>query len=181
MVDRIISVKKKLDSAIDDLCKISWMFSTRPGKDFTRVRKLPFRKVVSFMLAMEGGSLTNEMLKHFGCSATIASSSAFIQQRAKIDANALVSLFDLFVSKTDSPKLYRGLRLIAADGSRIQTPTNPNHPDSYFPGSNGQSPYNLFHLDAMYDLLQLTYLDASLCGARKVNECGTLCSMVYRI
>ena len=180
MVDRIISVKKKLDSAIDDLCKISWMFSTRPGKDFTRVRKLPFRKVVSFMLAMEGGSLKNEMLKYFGCSATIASSSAFIQQRAKIDANALVSLFDLFVSKTDSPKLYKGHRLIAADGSRIQTPTNPNHPDSYFPGSNGQSPYNLFHLDAMYDLLQHTYLDASLCGTRATNECGTLCAMVDR-
>lgn len=180
MVDRIINVKNKLDSAIDDLCKISWMFSTRPGKDFTRARKLPFRKVVSFMLAMEGGSLTNEMLKHFGCSATIASSSAFIQQRAKIDANALVSLFDLFVSKTDSPKLYKGLRLIAADGSHIQTPTNPNHPDSYFPGSNGQSPYSLFHLDAMYDLLQHTYLDASLCGTRAANECGTLCSMVDR-
>ena len=180
MVDRIINVKNKLDSAIDDLCKISWMFSTRPGKDFTRARKLPFRKVVSFMLAMEGGSLTNEMLKHFGCSATTASSSAFIQQRAKIDANALVSLFDLFVSKTDSPKLYKGLRLIAADGSHIQTPTNPNHPDSYFPGSNGQSPYSLFHLDAMYDLLQHTYLDASLCGTRAANERGTLCSMVDR-
>ena len=137
MLDRIINVKEKLDSAIDDLCKIFWMFSTRPVKDFTRVRKLPFRKVVSFMLAMEGGSLTNEMLKHFGCSATIASSSTFIQQRAKIDANELVSLFDLFVSKTDSPKLYKGFRLIAADGSRIQTPTNPNHPDSYFSGCNG--------------------------------------------
>lgn len=119
-------------------------------------------------------------VKHFGCSATTASSSAFIQQRAKIDANAFVSLFDLFVSKTDSPKLYKGLRLIAADGSHIQTPTNPNHPDSYFPGSNGQSPYSLFHLDAMYDLLQHTYLDASLCGTRAANERGTLCSMVDR-
>jgi len=169
-----------LRKTLDDLCNVSWMFCNRPGKDFTRDRKLPFRKVVSFMLAMEGGSLTNEMLKHFGCSATTASSSAFIQQRAKIDANALVSLFDLFVSKTDSPKLYKGLRLIAADGSHIQISTNPNHQDSYFPGTNGQAPYNLLHLDAMYDLLQLTYLDASLCGARTANECGTLCSMVDR-
>ena len=180
MIDRITNVKKALDRALDDLCRVSWMFSNRPGKDFSRNRKLPFRKVISFMLAMEGGSLTNEMLKHFGCSATTASSSAFIQQRSKIDANALVSLFDLFVSKTDSPKLYKGLRLIAADGSKIQIPTNPNHRDSYFPGTNGQAPYNLLHLDAMYDLLQSTYLDASLCGARMENECGTLCSMVDR-
>ena len=180
MTDRITNVKKKLDRALDDLCKVSWMFSNRPGKDFTRNRKLPFRKVISFMLAMEGGSLTNEMLKYFGCSSTTASSSAFIQQRAKIDPNALVSLFDLFVSKTETPQLYKGLRLIAADGSHIQISTNPNHRDSYFSGTNGQAPYNLLHLDAMYDLLQLTYLDASLCGARKVNECGTLCSMVDR-
>ena len=180
MTNRIANVKKELDSALDDLCKISWMFSTRPGKDFTRARKLPFRKVVSFMLAMEGGSLTNEMLKHFGCSATTASPSAFIQQRAKIDTNALVSLFDLFVSKTDSPKLYKGLRLIAADGSHIQIPTDPNHLDSFFPGSNGQSPYNLLHLDAMYDLFQHTYLDANLCGTKVANERRTLCSMVDR-
>ena len=180
MVDRIANVKEKLDSSIEDLCKVSGMFSKRPGKDFTRSRKLPFRKVISFMLAMEGGSLTNEMLKHFGCSINTASTSAFIQQRAKIDTNALVSLFDLFVSKTDSPKLYKGLRLIAADGSHIQIPTNPNHPASYFPGSNGQAPYNLFHLNAMYDLLQHTYLDASLCGAREAHERGTLCSMIDR-
>jgi len=180
MTNRIANVKKELDSALDDLCKISWMFSTRPGKDFTRARKLPFRKVVSFMLAMEGGSLTNEMLKHFGCSATTASPSAFIQQRAKIDTNALASLFDLFVSKTDSPKLYKGLRLIAADGSHIQIPTDPNHLDSFFPGSNGQSPYNLLHLDAMYDLFQHTYLDANLCGTKVANERRTLCSMVDR-
>ena len=42
MTDRITNVKKKLDRALDDLCKVSWMFSNRPGKDFTRNRKLPF-------------------------------------------------------------------------------------------------------------------------------------------
>ena len=89
-------------------------------------------------------------------------------------------LFSLFVKKTDSPKLYKGLRLIAADGSDIQIPTNSNHLDSYFPGVNGQSSYNMLHLDAMYDLLRYTYIDASLVGQRKVNERNTLCSMVDR-
>lgn len=180
MIDRITTIKKKLDDAINQLCEVSWMFSERPGKDFTRSRKLPFRKVISFLLSMEGGSLTNEMLKHFGCSADIASSSAFVQQRGKINAATFPSLFDLFVSKTDSPKLYKGLRLIAADGSDIQIPTNSCHADSFFPGRNGQASYNLLHLDAMYDLLQRTYLDADLCGEKVMNERGTLCTMVDR-
>lgn len=180
MLDQLTVTKNKLAHAIDQLCEVSWMFSERPGKDFTRSRKLPFRKMISFILAMEGRSLTNEMLEYFGCSADIASSSAFVQQRSKINAAAFSSLFDLFVKMSDTPKLYKGLRLIAADGSDIHIPTNPTHAESYFPGSNGQSPYNLLHLDAMYDLLKHTYLDADLCGAKAANERKAMRTMVDR-
>lgn len=180
MTDNISIIKRKLDDAITQLCEVSWMFTKCPDRDFTRIRKLPFRNVVSFLLAMEGGTLETEMLRYFGCSADIASSSAFVQQRAKIYPDAFHSLFDLFVKKTDSNKLYKGLRLIAADGSDIQIPTNPSDPDSYFPASNERSAYNLLHLDAMYDLLQQTYTDASLVGDHKANERKILCSMVDR-
>ena len=180
MLDKLTVTKNKLTHAIDQLCENAWMFSVHPGRDFTRSRKLPFRKMISLMLAMEGRSLTNEMLAYFGCSADIASSSAFVQQRSKINTAAFSSLFDLFVKMSDSPKNYKGLRLIAADGSDIHIPTNPTHTESYFLGSNGQSPYNLLHLDAMYDLLQRTYLDADLCGAKAADERKTMCSMVDR-
>jgi len=180
MTTTITSVKEKLNASISQLSEVSWMFSKKPGVFFSRDRKLPFSKVISFLLSMEGGSLTSELLKYFGCSADIASSSAFVQQRSKIDDEAFPMLFKLFVKKTDTPKLYKGLRIFAADGSDIQIPTNPNHPDSYFPGVNGQTAYNMLHLDAMYDLLRHTYIDASLIGQRKVNERNTLCSMVDR-
>jgi len=180
MTTTITSVKEKLNASISQLSEVSWMFSKKPGVFFSRDRKLPFSKVISFLLSMEGGSLTSELLKYFGCSADIASSSAFVQQRSKIDDEAFPMLFKLFVKKTDTPKLYKGLRIFAADGSDIQIPTNPNHPDSYFPGVNGQTAYNMLHLDAMYDLLRHTYVDASLVGQRKVNERNTLCSMVDR-
>ena len=180
MINKISTVKHKLDAAISQLCDVSWMFTKHPGRDFTRNRKLPFREIISLLLSMEAGTLTTEMLKHFGCSADMPSASAFIQQRGKINADALVSLFDLFVQKTDGNKLYKGFHLIAADGSEIQIPTNPDEPDSYYPGSNGQSPYNLLHLTAMYDLLQHTYTDASLFGKRSANERAILCSMVDR-
>ena len=180
MKTTIMSVKQKLDAAISQLSEVSWMFSKKPGVYFSRDRKLSFSTVISCLLSMEGGTLTSELLKYFGCSADIASSSAFVQQRSKISEEAFPVLFSLFVKKTDSPKLYKGLRLIAADGSDIQIPTNPNHPDSYFMGANGQASYNMLHLDAMYDLLRHTYIDASLVGQRKVNERNTLCSMVDR-
>ena len=48
------------------------MFSKKPGVYFTRDRKLPFEKIISTLLAMEGGSLTSELLKRFGCSSNIA-------------------------------------------------------------------------------------------------------------
>jgi len=173
-------IRRKLDSAITRLCEVSWMFSKHPEKDFTRNRKLPFRKMISILLAMEGGSLTSELLRYFGCSADTASSSAFVQQREKINADAFPSLFDLFVEETDANKLYKGLRLIAADGSDIQIPTNPYDSDSYFPGCAGQAPYNLLHLDAMYDLLQHTYTDAIILGQRKANERSALRKMIER-
>lgn len=180
MIDKSTKVKKQLDDALDQICKNSWLFSAHPGKDFTRIRKLPFRKMMSFVLAMEGGTLTTELLKHFGYSADIASSSAFVQQRAKIHPEAFYSLFDLFVQNSDTNKRYKGLRLIAADGSDIQIPTNPDVPDAYFPGNDNRAAYSLLHLDAMYDLIQHTYVDAVLLGQRRANERKSLCAMVDR-
>lgn len=180
MLNEIGTIKKKLTEAISQLCEVSWMFVKDPGRDFTKKRKLPFDKVISFLLAMEGGSLTTEMLRYFGCSSNIASSSALVQRRGKIHPSAFSSLFDLFVQKTDEDPRYKGFRLLAADGSDIQIPTNSADPDSHFHAKEGQSAYNLLHLDAMYDLLRHTYTDAILLGQRKANERRALCDMVDR-
>ena len=180
MSSQIQKVKEKLNHAIDQLCKTSWMFVKEPSRDFTRERKLPLHKIISVMLCMEGGSMTNELLRYFGCSRDTATSSAFIQQRQKINEFAFPSLFDLFVKITDEEQLYKGYRLLAADGSDIQIPADPKHTDSFFPGTNRQAPYSLLHLDAVYDLLRHTYVDASVCARRNWNEKGVLCNMVDR-
>ena len=89
MSNEINNVKKKLDDVLSAFCEVSWMFVKNPECDFTRNRKLSFRKVISFLLSMEGGSLSNELMKHFGCSSDIASASAFVQQRDKINIHTL--------------------------------------------------------------------------------------------
>ena len=180
MLSQIRIVKEKLNLAITQLCETSWMFAKDPDRDFTRERKLPLREVISILLCMEGGSLTGELLRYFRCSRYSPSSSAFIQQRQKINEFAFPSLFSLFVKHTDKDSLYKGYRLLAADGSDIQIPTDPKHTAGYFPGTNVQVPYSLLHLDAVYDLRQHTYLDAQVCGRRNSDERGTLCKTVDR-
>ena len=97
---------------------------------------------------MGGSSIANEMMDLFDFCEDLATTSAFVQQRAKIMPEALESLFDLFVKNTSSEcKTYRGLQLLAVDGSDFLTAANPDDPDSFFPGSNGQKPYNLIHED----------------------------------
>lgn len=180
MKNNIRTIKKKLDESISQLCDVAWMFSSNPGKDFSRNRKLPFKKLISILLSMQGGTLTNELLKYFNCSLDTASSSAFVQQRSKLNSYAFPTLFDLFVRKTDSGKLYKGFRLFAADGSDFKIQNNPEHTASHYPGKNGQAPYNILHLDAVYDLLKHTYQDVTIVGDREANEQKNLCSMVDR-
>lgn len=68
--------------------------------------------------------------------------------------------------------------LLAVDGSDIQIATNPNDETSYFSGSNGQKPYNLLHLNALYDIKHQVYIDAKMQGKMDLNEHKALQEMV---
>lgn len=107
-------------------------------------------------------------------------SSAFIQRRSTILPEAFESLFHDFSRSVDENKLYRGIRLLAVDGSDLQIAANPKDPGSYYPGVNGQRAYNLLHINAMYDLHQHIYVDALVQKSRKADESAALTAMVDR-
>ena len=174
------AVKRALNDAIQAITDYKWLYSVRPGKDNTRNRKFPFKKMISSILAFRGGTLNREIMDFFGLDPNIGTSSAFIQQRSKILPEAFECLFRHFSSEVDESKLYHGLRLLAVDGSDLQIAANPNDPDSYYPGANGQRAYNLLHINAMYDLLQHTYTDAIIQKSRNSDESGALTDMVDR-
>lgn len=159
-----------MNSAITQLCETSYTFVKDPTRSFTRERKLPLHGVLSILLCMEAGSLTGELLRYFWCSHRTIYNSAFIQQCQKINEFAFPSLFDLFARNTDKDRLCKEHRLIAADGSDIQIPADFKQTDSYFTGVNGQAPYSMLHLNAVYDLLLHIYIDVDLCGRRDWNE-----------
>ena len=174
------TVKSALNDAIQAITDYKWLYSVRPDKDHTRNRKFPFKKMISAILAFRGGTLNREIMDFFGLDPNIGTSSAFIQQRAKILPEAFASLFQHFTTKVDENKLYHGIRLLAVDGSDLQIAANPNDPDSYYPGANGQKGYNLLHINTIYDLLQHTYTDAVIQKSRNANESGALTDMVDR-
>ena len=164
------TVKKALKDAIQAMTDYKWLFSARPGKGNTRNRKFPFQKVIPFILAFRGGTLTHEIMDFFGLDPSTGTSSAFIQRRSTILPEAFESLFHDFSRSVDENKLYRGIRLLAVDGSDLQIAANSKDPDSYYPGVNGQRAYNLLHINAMYDLHQHIYVDALVQKSRKADE-----------
>ena len=121
------------------------------GKDFTRKRKLSFETVIKTLMGMESKSLSNELITAFDTEPEMPSTSAFVQQRYKIKPEAFKAVFDGFTSRLIN-NTSTELLIFAIDGSDIQIATNPNDATSYFPGTNGQKPYNLLHLNALYDL-----------------------------
>lgn len=183
MSSQAAKLKKLLKTTIRDMARNKEQFTQSPGKDFTRNRKLDFASVISVLLSMSGGSTASGLMDYFKFNPATASTSAFVQQRAKLkpDApDAMEYLFRRFTQESPAKKTFRGYRLLAVDGSDLQIFANPNDEESYYPGSNGQHPYSLLHLNALYDLENQIYTDARIQKSHKKNEHKALTEMIDR-
>ena len=105
-------------------------------------------KVIKTVLGFSSKSLNNEMIDIFSGNTELPSASALVQQRSKILPSAFEDVFKQFINTMNPIELF--------DGSDIRTPINPNDPDSYYEQGDSK-PYNLYHLNALYDLLSHTY------------------------
>ena len=173
-------VKSALENSIQEINSCRWLYCENPNKDFSRCRKLSFIQTVSTVLSFRGGTLNHDLREFFRFDPSLPTSSAFIQQRSKILPEAFEALFHSFTDSVDAGKSDKNFRLLAVDGSDLQIAANPLDPDSYFPGENGQKPYNLLHINALYDLDQRIYLDALVQKRRQSDESGALTAMVDR-
>lgn len=172
--------KKALINCIETICQSKENYCVNPETDFTRNKKLPMDKVIKAILSFSSKSLNNEMIDIFGNNIdNMASVSAFVQQRSKIKASAFEDIFRTFANQIPISKLYQGYRLLAVDGSDLLTPTNRDDTDSLFQ-ANDNAPYNIFHLNALYDLNSNVYIDATVQKRKKENEHKAFCNMVDR-
>ena len=178
-MNQIKGIKAALNKSIKTVCQSPMDYCRNPKKDFTRRKKLPMDKVIKTILGFSSKSLNNEMIDIFSGNTEMPSASALVQQRSKILPTAFEDIFKEFTTLTNPVKLYDGFRLLAVDGSDIHTPTNPDDPDSCCQVKD-HSPYNLYHLNALYDLCSHTYLDAVVQKRKNWNEHRALCNMVDR-
>lgn len=173
-------IKKSLNCAISKVASNPNEFCKNPGKDFSRKRKLPLKKVMQSILSLSGKDLKCEIMDSFDFSVDSPSVSAFVQQRSKLTSVAFETVFKEFTHSVSDSSLHKGFRLIAVDGSDMHTPTNKDEVDSFYPCTNGKKPYNLMHLNAFYDLNQKIYIDAIVQDSHKQNEHKAFVTMVDR-
>ena len=170
-------VRKLLNSEINRVASNPKDYCVNSGINFTRKRKLPMKKMLSGIIGMQSGSLTNELIDLFDASPEAPTASAFAQQRNKIKPDAFKSIFDGF-SDNIINELSIEMPILAVDGSDIQIATDPNDSDSYFPGTNGQKDYNLLHLNALYEVNHQVYVDSIIQKAKNKNEHKALQEMI---
>ncbi len=151
-----------------------------PGKDFSRKRKLPLQTMLLMLIGMGGGSLAKELYDWFGYTSDTATSSAFVQQRDKIRPEAIETIFNEFARSTTPATTFQEYRLLAVDGSDLRLPSNPADDFSLIRNAEGQKPYNLIHLNAMFDLMSKAYIDVTVQGKKGMNEHRALVSMIDR-
>ena len=152
----------------------------RPGRDFTRPRTLTFETVISLLLTMSENSIGKVLIGRFQNSEKTPSAPAFVQQRQKLLPAALETLFHRFTALLRPEKTFRGYRLLAVDGSSLKSAAYPADPASYRPGTPRQHGWNLWHMNALFDLENGIYTDLIVQKEHEKNECRALCQMAER-
>ena len=172
-------LKTKLIDSIRDVVSASWLFVRKPGKDFTRKRKLPMIALLRLVLSMGGASLNRELLSFFDYNTAVPTTAAFIRQREKILPEAFDYLFRDFTDKLRF-KEWHGYRLLAVDGSDIVSCANAEDGASFI-RREGMNGYNITHLNTLFDLRSRLYVDFINQPTRNENERAALIEMVGRL
>ena len=167
-----------LHSLIREMGEHPEKYVRQPGRDFTRPRTLSFETVVSLLLTMSENSIGKVLIERFQNSEKTPSPSAFVQQRQKLLPAALETLFHGFTALLRPEKT--GYRLLAVDGSSLKSAAYPDDPASYRPGTPRQHGWNLWHMNALFDLENGIYTDLIVQKEHEKNECGALCRMADR-
>ncbi len=173
-------VKSKLFSLISQMDAAAWLFAKNPGHDFTRKSPLSLGVMLKILISMGGQNIRNELYDFLGFKLTTPSAAAFVKRRGRIDLFAFEFLFHEFSRSFKPSKTLTGYQLLAVDGSDVHTPTNPDEQDSYFQMSENARGYNLYHINALYNLLDKRYTDVQIQPRHKCNEHKALCEMIDR-
>lgn len=157
-------------------------YAVNPQKDFTRRKKFPVDKLITFLVSEGSSSTKNELLDFFDMDVQKPTDSAFNQQRAKLKPEALTAVFHKFNESVDSISVPQNYHYLAADGSTATFFSTPKFSSpEYFvqPGHSAKGGYSI-HINAFYDLYRHTYTDALLQPIHCKDEFRAFCDIVDR-
>lgn len=173
-------IKSKLENVIDQAHE-SRRFFVNPDSNFTRKGKCEFKKLISAMLVMEGGTLRDVIQRFFGTDAkSTPTVSALVQARKKLTDDLFPSLFSDFNRLTPFLKTQDGMHWLLGDGTDLNLPTNRKD-TVYLVKSKGKTcGYWQMHLNSLYHMGEGRFLDVFIQPRPGFNEPAALCTMVDR-
>ena len=180
MKKTVMILRERLFSIIRRLGEEPERYARKPGLDFTRKRTLTPAVLIHLILAMGEKSIWKGLLGHFRRRIDTPSASAFVQQRQKLIPSALEDLFHRFSDRLRPQKKFRGYRLLAVDGSSLKSGAYPADKDAYRPGTERQHSWNLFHINALFDLENGIYTDVIVQKEHAKHESRALREMAVR-
>ena len=180
MKKTVMILRERLFSIIRRLVEEPERYARKPGRDFTRKRALTPAVLIHLILAMGEKSVWKGLLGYFRRRIDTPSASAFVQQRQKLLPSALEDLFHRFSDRLRPQKKFRGYRLLAADGSSLKSGAYPADKDAYRPGTERQHSWNLFHINALFDLENGIYTDVIVQKEHTKHESRALRQMAVR-
>ncbi|QQR84899.1 MAG: IS4 family transposase [Flavobacteriales bacterium] len=143
----------------------------RSPRDFTRERKMPFKKVVLFMLSLSRRSLRLELtgfVRAFADGVRNVTGSAFNQSRRKVEPGVFKELMrvmnqEFYTDNDERVKRWEGFRLLATDGSIINLPHTQELKERYGGTSNQHGNRTVqARCSVLYDVLNNMVLHGTL-------------------
>lgn len=180
-----LKLKETLNQSISNVTADLTSYVTKPGKDFSRVRKLSPDEVISYLISQGASSTKCEWLDFFQLSSETPSVSALNQRRSQLMPEAVEAVFrefNLSVRQLENSVQDQRYQYIAADGSTISFFSFPRFASEDYFISEGHSARGFYsmHINAFFDLDTKTYTDAIIQSAHKKDEFLAFCQLVDR-
>ena len=95
-----LKLKEIFNNSIYNVCSNIDSFVYNPGKDYSRVRKLPPDKVISYLVSQGASSTKCEWLDFFQLSSDTPTVSALNQRRSQLKPEAFEAVFHEFTASS---------------------------------------------------------------------------------
>lgn len=175
-VSKVRKILNSLSADIVSLCEKKELKKFCAG--FQRNRKLPLPKLIKFLLLLDKGNIPHNLRSLFPDPDNLPSPAALCNRRKLLSPDLLMYLFLMQNETLDKLDPHHDeYRILACDGSDFTALGNSDDMDSYVCTKSGAN-YNIYHLDALFNLSSFRYERAIIRPKRFDNERASFLEMV---